>query len=147
MLTATGGINQLAGYAGSRGCAIRGAYGEGSQAVGGFYQISNQITLGASAAELTDKLVETATCLLYTSPAKRKQTAVHCAAASAIRILRKQHRKQQAQRLLAGELWANAFDLVFTNGFGRPLNHQTVYKHLKKALQSCGCLLYTSRCV
>lgn len=32
---------------------------------------------------------------------------------------------------------------MFTNGFGRPLNHQTVYKHLKKALQSCGMENYT----
>ena len=75
---------------------------------------------------------------LLSHPAKRKQTAVHCAAHSAIRILRKQHRKQQAQRLLAGELWANALIWCSPIGFGRPLNHQTVYKHLKKALQSCG---------
>lgn len=32
---------------GRRGCAVRGTYGEGSQAVGGFYQVSNQVTLGA----------------------------------------------------------------------------------------------------
>ena len=83
MLTATGGINQLAGYAGqmdriigyagSRGCAVRGTYGEGSQAVGGFYQVSNQITLGASAAELTDKLVETATTIIDAEKKAREQ--------------------------------------------------------------------------
>ena len=60
MLTATKQMDRIIGYAGSRGCAVRGTYGEGSQAVGGFYQVSNQVTLGASAAELTDKLVETA---------------------------------------------------------------------------------------
>jgi len=32
--------------------AVRGLYGEGSQAMGDFYQISNQITLGRSEAEL-----------------------------------------------------------------------------------------------
>ena len=32
--------------------AVRGLYGEGSQAMGDFYQISNQITLGKSEAEL-----------------------------------------------------------------------------------------------
>ena len=30
------------------GMTIRGLYGEGSQAVGNFYQISNQVTLGLS---------------------------------------------------------------------------------------------------
>lgn len=64
MLTATKQMDRIIGYAGSRGCAVRGTYGEGSQAVGGFYQVSNQVTLGASAAELTDKLVETATTII-----------------------------------------------------------------------------------
>lgn len=73
MLTATGGISRMVGYAGSRGCAVRGAYGEGSQAVGGFYQVSNQITLGASAAELTDKLVETATTMIDAEKKAREQ--------------------------------------------------------------------------
>ena len=48
-------------------------YGEGSQAVGGFYQVSNQVTLGASAAELTDKLVETATTIIDAEKKAREQ--------------------------------------------------------------------------
>ncbi len=73
MLTATGQMDRIIGYAGSRGCAVRGTYGEGSQAVGGFYQVSNQITLGASAAELTDKLVETATTIIDAEKKAREQ--------------------------------------------------------------------------
>lgn len=73
VLTATGAIGRMTGYAGSRGCAVRGAYGEGSKAVGGFYQISNQVTLGASAAELTDKLVETATAIIDAEKKAREQ--------------------------------------------------------------------------
>lgn len=73
MLTLTGGIDRIIGYAGSRGCAVRGAYGEGSGAVGGFYQISNQITLGSSAAELTDRLVETATAIIDAEKKTREQ--------------------------------------------------------------------------
>lgn len=38
--------------------AVRGLYGEGSQAMGDFYQISNQITLGKSEQELIDHLKE-----------------------------------------------------------------------------------------
>ena len=79
----------------------------------------------------------------YLTPPKENKQRCIVLAASAIRILRKQHREQQEQRLLAGELWDTGFDLVFTNGFGRPLNHQTVYKHLKRALQSCGMENYT----
>ena len=36
--------------------AVRGLYGEGSQAMGDFYQISNQITLGRSEAELVKQV-------------------------------------------------------------------------------------------
>ena len=36
--------------------AVRGLYGEGSQAMGDFYQISNQITLGQSEEELISKV-------------------------------------------------------------------------------------------
>lgn len=36
--------------------AVRGLYGEGSQAMGDFYQISNQITLGKSEQQLIDTL-------------------------------------------------------------------------------------------
>ncbi|ADV64025.1 ATP:guanido phosphotransferase [Isosphaera pallida ATCC 43644] len=38
--------------------AVRGLYGEGTQAFGDFYQISNQRTLGHSERELVDKLEE-----------------------------------------------------------------------------------------
>ena len=39
--------------------AVRGLYGEGSTAMGDFYQISNQITLGMTEEELTKKVAET----------------------------------------------------------------------------------------
>ncbi len=38
------------------GLAVRGMYGEGSRAVGDFYQISNQITLGRTEEQLVDDL-------------------------------------------------------------------------------------------
>ena len=38
--------------------AVRGLYGEGSQAMGDFYQISNQVTLGLSEEALVEKVAE-----------------------------------------------------------------------------------------
>ncbi len=38
------------------GIAVRGTYGEGSQAQGAFYQISNQVTLGFAEEDLVDKV-------------------------------------------------------------------------------------------
>ena len=44
--------------------AVRGLYGEGSQAMGDFYQISNQITLGLSEEELIKKVADVVPVLI-----------------------------------------------------------------------------------
>jgi len=44
--------------------AVRGLYGEGSQAMGDFYQISNQVTLGPSEIDLIEKLKEVVTGII-----------------------------------------------------------------------------------
>ena len=44
--------------------AVRGLYGEGSQAMGDFYQISNQITLGRSEEELVKQVGEVVPMLI-----------------------------------------------------------------------------------
>lgn len=46
--------------------------------------------------------------------------------------LRKQHHKQNQQRMVAGSLWSNSNNLVFTNAFGGNLTHVTVSKHFKQ---------------
>lgn len=46
------------------GLAVRGLYGEGSQAMGDFFQVSNQITLGLSEEELVTRVGEVAPNLI-----------------------------------------------------------------------------------
>ena len=65
LLESTGNLKVYADIITKAGFAIRGAHGEGSESLGGIYQISNQITLGKSEAEtisslkhLTNQLVE-----------------------------------------------------------------------------------------
>lgn len=103
MLTALGEIGRMTGYAGSRGCAVRGAYGEGSKAVGGFYQISNQVTLGASAAELTDRLVETATAVIDAEKKAREQVRSRDEAGLRDRIYRAAGTLRSAYLIETGE--------------------------------------------
>ncbi|MGQ9575153.1 MAG: protein arginine kinase [Thermoguttaceae bacterium] len=45
--------------------AVRGLYGEGSQAMGDFYQISNQISLGKSEDELIKQVEETVPTIIH----------------------------------------------------------------------------------
>jgi protein arginine kinase len=44
--------------------AVRGLYGEGSQAMGDFYQISNQVTLGKSETQLMGQVGEVAPAII-----------------------------------------------------------------------------------
>lgn len=53
-----GKIGDLIDEAGRSGLTVRGIYGEGSGAIGSFYQISNQGSLGLSEEEIIDKVME-----------------------------------------------------------------------------------------
>ena len=52
--------------------AVRGLYGEGSQAMGDFYQVSNQITLGKTEAELLQQVGDVAPALIEYERKARK---------------------------------------------------------------------------
>ena len=47
-LRITGELEKVRNAAGDMGLAVRGIYGEGSEVAGGFFQVSNQVTLGKS---------------------------------------------------------------------------------------------------
>ena len=55
-LTYTRDISKVITSAGGLGIAVRGIYGEGSEALGNLYQISNQITMGYTEEELIAKV-------------------------------------------------------------------------------------------
>ena len=55
-LTMTNNMGRIISSASNLGIAVRGLYGEGSDAQGSFYQISNQITMGMTEEELIEKL-------------------------------------------------------------------------------------------
>ncbi len=59
-LTATKGIPRITSMISKVGMTVRGAHGEGSAALGSFYQISNQVTLGVTEQEILSRLVSTA---------------------------------------------------------------------------------------
>ena len=55
-LRLTGKINRIAASAANVGIAVRGYNGEGTDADGCFYQISNQITMGATEKEIIERV-------------------------------------------------------------------------------------------
>ncbi|MBO5274070.1 MAG: protein arginine kinase [Clostridia bacterium] len=57
-LTMNRQISRISAQMSKMGITIRGMYGEGSEAVGCLYQISNQITLGVSEEDIIKKITE-----------------------------------------------------------------------------------------
>lgn len=55
-LTLTKQMNRIVGAVTHIGLAVRGLYGEGTEAVGNIFQISNQLTLGKSEQEIVENL-------------------------------------------------------------------------------------------
>lgn len=55
-LTLSNQINQVLKAASQLGLAIRGIHGEGTEAIGNLFQISNQVTLGRSEEEIVDSI-------------------------------------------------------------------------------------------
>ncbi len=54
-LVMTGTINKITSSLSQLGMTVRGIYGEGSKAVGNIFQISNQVTLGATEEDVLEK--------------------------------------------------------------------------------------------
>lgn len=72
-LVMTQQINRILPAVTQVGLAVRGIYGEGSEAVGSLFQISNQVTLGQSETEIVDKISSVALQLVHHEQRAREQ--------------------------------------------------------------------------
>lgn len=72
-LTLDGSMRNIITGAGKIGLAIRGLYGEGSDATGNLYQVSNQVTLGISEEETAENLQAIVSQLITQERTTRKR--------------------------------------------------------------------------
>jgi protein arginine kinase len=70
-LVITGQINRILSAVTQVGLAVRGLYGEGSEATGNLFQVSNQITLGQSEQEIIENLHQVARQMIEHEKAAR----------------------------------------------------------------------------
>ena len=103
LLGSAGRIQDVISAAGRQGFTVRGAYGEGSKAVGGFYQLSNQVTLGISEDAIIDKLVALATNVIEQEKNLREQMRSQNGTALADRICRAAGVLKTARLIETGE--------------------------------------------
>lgn len=72
-LVLTNQINRILSAVTQVGLAVRGLYGEGSEALGNLFQVSNQITLGQSEEEIIDNLYGVARQIIEHEKAARSR--------------------------------------------------------------------------
>ncbi len=75
-LAMTGRINRLVRSIVQLGYSVRGLYGEGSEALGHIYQVSNQRTMGISEADTIEQLTKIVEGIIA-EERKCRQTLVH----------------------------------------------------------------------
>jgi protein arginine kinase len=72
-LALTGQINRILTAVTQVGLAVRGLYGEGSEATGNLFQVSNQLTLGLSEGEIIENLYSVARQIIAHEKAARER--------------------------------------------------------------------------
>jgi len=87
-IAVSGRISGLLSQAAKSGMTVRGLYGEGSDAQGNFYQISNQVTLGASEEELIERFNKVVSSVCEVEGSLRKQLHQNVPAKLIDRIMR-----------------------------------------------------------
>lgn len=110
-LTLTGSLGNLLNSAGKLGMTIRGLYGEGTEAQGNFYQISNQRTLGMTEEELLTKFSSVIRQLMEKEEAVRSRIAESGDAAVRDRVCRAYGILQNAY-VLSGKEFMNLYSDV-----------------------------------
>ncbi|MBE7063013.1 MAG: protein arginine kinase [Clostridia bacterium] len=99
-----GRISGLLSQAAKSGMTVRGLYGEGSDAQGNFYQISNQVTLGASEEELIERFNKVVSSVCEVENTLRNQLKKDVPAKLIDRIMRSYGAMQYAYMVSGKEM-------------------------------------------
>ncbi|MBM7699854.1 protein arginine kinase [Kurthia huakuii] len=110
-LTMTDQMEQIISMMPRLGMVVRGIYGEGTEAVGNYYQISNQVTLGKSEEEILTDLQSLAEQIVQREAESRKALLAHAATIMNDRVNRSLGTLHYA-RILASDEAANCLSNV-----------------------------------
>ncbi|MDD5017090.1 MAG: protein arginine kinase [Eubacteriales bacterium] len=129
-LTAAKGIQRVIAMISKVGMTVRGAFGEGSEASGAFYQISNQITLGVSEKEILMRLLTTANKVIDFERHTRRELYRNLGIALEDRIWRAIGVLRNARKMSDVEAQKLISDVAFgvALGFVPKLSSSTLYR-------------------
>ena len=110
-LTGTGGMRALGSAVTKLGFAVRGLYGEGSEATGAIYQISNQLTLGLNERDIIERLEKAAGSIIDRERSVRESLRLQDGAAFSDRAKRALGILAMARKMSSAEAMALLSDL------------------------------------
>ncbi|MEG0380348.1 MAG: protein arginine kinase [Kurthia sp.] len=110
-LTMTNDMRQLIAMMPRLGLVVRGLYGEGTEATGHYYQISNQVTLGKSEREVIQDLQTIVEQIINREKTARKALLEHASIALSDKLNRSMGVLQNA-RILSSEEAANCLSNI-----------------------------------
>jgi protein arginine kinase len=111
-------IGNLVQSVGKLGLTVRGIYGEGSEALGNLYQLSNQVTLGRSEDDIVKMLMGVTAQTAVNERAVRKKLLSQDRLALEDRLLRSMSIAQSARLMDATELMKRYSDLRLAASLG-----------------------------
>jgi protein arginine kinase len=111
-------ISNIVQGVGKFGLTVRGIYGEGSEALGNLYQLSNQVTLGRSEDDIIKMLTGVAAQTAANERAVRKKLITQDRAALEDRLLRSLGIVSSARLMDATELMKRYSDLRLASSLG-----------------------------
>ena len=123
LLKQMGKVNQLAA---KLGLTLRGIYGEGSEAQGNLYQLSNQVTLGRTEKEIIEAVAATARQMAEMERVFRQKAGAKDAVAFEDAIFRSYGLLTNARRMTAKEFMSHWSNLRLGASMGRlPVSLET----------------------
>ena len=104
VIAVSGRISGLLSQAAKSGMTVRGLYGEGSDAQGNFYQISNQVTLGFTEEELIERFNKVVSSVCEVEYMLRQEIQKNIPAKLTDRIMRSYGTMQYAHMMSGKEM-------------------------------------------
>ncbi len=136
MLTLSGKIGYIQNQLGKHGLTIRGMNGEGSNASGCLYQISNQVTLGLSEQDIINKLKTVVSSIITNERRLRKSTGTETDINIADGIMRSYGVLKYARKIDTKELFKVYADvrLGISEGLISDISYEQIDEILIKSL-------------
>ncbi len=137
-LTKANAIGDLISSLSKMGFTVRGVYGEGSKAVGSFYQISNEVTLGSTKREIAESFKKIIDAVCTNEKSASKQILAYGGIDLEDKLMRSLGILKTCRKISSDEAITRLSDIIFgiTEGIIR-MDINEVYSSFWEIMPAC----------